>query len=538
MSRYNTRTETAPRAGSSPIKAEAVASGKTHEGGAGFARDVKSELFLRATSSFAGQGSFYEEATVRDDRLADLTAKLAVSKDGMAWLEGFLPWLRKNGFMRTAPVLIAAEAVHARLKKGLAGGNRQLIDAVLQRADEPGEFLAYWRSRFGRGVPMAVQRGVGDAAIRLYNEYGMLKYDTPSHGMRFGDVLEITHAGDRKRSSQNLLGPWQHDLFKFAIDRRHGRDEVIPESLAMVTKQAALAGAAGEDASALLDADALDGTGITWEKALSLAGKDADKAKVWESVIPKMGYMALLRNLRNFDEAGISETVATAVAAKLADPEQVAKSMQFPFRFRAAHREVPSLRWGQALEKALDAACSSIPALPGRSLILIDTSSSMGATMSGKSKMRMVDAAALFGLALGIRNAGMVDIWGYADGQFQVQNIGKGASVLKSVEAFSRCVGKVGHGTQTEAAVRRAYSGHDRVFIFTDGQTFGNRYYGDVASTIPAHIPVYAFNLAGYTSSSLAGGTHRHELGGLTDATFRMIPLIEMGQAAKWPWED
>ena len=39
-----------------------------------------------------------------------------------------------------------------------------------------------------------------------------------------------------------------------------------------------------------------------------------------------MGYMALLRNLRNFDEAGLPDDAAEAVTARLADPEQVAKS--------------------------------------------------------------------------------------------------------------------------------------------------------------------------------------------------------------------
>jgi hypothetical protein len=66
MSKYNRGTVKA--AGRGPLAAQATPSGKTHEGGAGYARDARSELFLRATASFAGEGSFYEGAAVRDDR--------------------------------------------------------------------------------------------------------------------------------------------------------------------------------------------------------------------------------------------------------------------------------------------------------------------------------------------------------------------------------------------------------------------------------------------------------------------------------------
>jgi TROVE domain len=527
MGKYN-KVQARPAA-SGPLVTETVSSVTTHEGGTGYARDAKSELFLRATGSFAGEDGFYEKAGVRDDRLRELTAGLAVTPDGHEWMGKFLPWLRKSGFMRTAPLLIAAEAVHARLAAGLNGGNRQLVEPVLQRADEPGEFLAYWHSRFGRDEPKPVKRGVADAVQRLYSEYGLLKYDTASHGFRFGDVIERTHPAAK--------APWQGDLYEHAIDRRHGRDNPAPDSLVMVRAQETLRADAAAGPGVLLDAARLRDAGMTWEDALSLAGKDADKKALWEALIPRMGIFALLRNLRNFDQAGVSDAVAEAVAAKISDPRVIGKSMIFPYQLWAAHREVPSLRWGQALERALDASCSAIPVLDGRTLVLIDTSASMGNTMSGKSRMRMVDAAALFGLAVGVRNAGRVDVHGFADGQFKVTNIGQGASVLKSVEAFSRCIGNVGHGTQIEAAVRATYARHDRVIIFTDMQTFRDRSYygpGDVASAVPAHVPVYGFNLAGYSASAMAGGTNRHELGGLTDATFRLVPLIETAQRSDW----
>ena len=169
----------------------------------------------------------------------------------------------------------------------------------------------------------------------------------------------------------------------------------------------------------------------------------------------------------------------------------------------------------------------------------------MGAAMSGKSSVPMVKAAALFGLALAMKNPQSADVWGFADGQFHVDGIRPGVSVLKATEGFCQQIGRVGHGTQIAAAVRSTYSGHDRVVIFTDMQTFpDSRMYslygaGDVAASVPASIPVYGFNLVGYTHSAMpAGHGNRHEMGGLTDHTFKLIPLIEAGQAGRWPWSE
>ena len=86
-----------------------------------------------------------------------------------------------------------------------------------------------------------------------------------------------------------------------------------------------------------------------------------------------MGYMALLRNLRGFDQVGVSDDVAATVAGRLADPEQVRRSRQFPFRFLAAYRATSSLRWSQSLERARQQALAIENQLatrkPGRSAV-------------------------------------------------------------------------------------------------------------------------------------------------------------------------
>ena len=413
--------------------------------------------------------------------------------------------------------------------------------------------LAYWTSRYGRAVPKPVKRGVADAVARLYDERAFLRYDSGARGFRFGDVIDLVHP-----SPAPAKAAWQGDLFRWAITARHGRDEAPPVSLPAVRARWELARLAPAERHRRVR-QVLDGHGPEemlglaaagqWEWLLSWLGEGSaeerlPKAEQWRLILPQLGFMAALRNLRNLDQAGLSDEDVAPLIARFSDPEQVRRSRQFPFRFLSAYLNVPSLRWGHALEQALDAATANIPELPGRTLILIDTSASMGQPVSGKSAMTMVQAAALFGLATAIRNRDRTDVYGFADGQFRVERSAYRRSLLRSVEAFTGRIGEVGHGTRIAEAVRAAYRGHDRVMIFTDMQTFPDRTrwgrpVADVSASVPARTPVYGFNLVGYRHSAMAAGHgNRHELGGLTDATFALIPNIEAGLAARWPWAE
>ncbi|MGW5633962.1 TROVE domain-containing protein [Streptomyces sp. NPDC003832] len=558
MARFNTRA--ARPAVHSPVTTTGQ---RTHtaEGGIGYLRDAKSELFLLAVSNFVGQDAFYEKGGDRDDRYTQLIRQLAV--EGPAWTVGLLGWLRGEGNMRSASLVGAAEFVKARLDAAAgasndlgaqfaieqqdAGWNRRVIAAVLQRADEPGEMLGYWTSKYGRRLPKPVKRGIADAVQRLYTERSLLKYDTDSKGYRFGDVLNLVHASPASDK------PWQGDLFKHALDRHHGRDEEAPSTLRMVRANQMFRDTARMHPHVLATSQALADAGITWEDALSLAGSipsatggKLDKRPVWEAVIPSMGYMALLRNLRNFDEAGVSDEVAAQVAANLADPEQVARSRQLPMRFYSAFNAAPSLRWGHALDKALTASLANIPQLPGRTLILVDTSSSMHESFSRDGSLMRWDAAALFGIALGKRCA-TADVVSFSSAAYYMHDrrgaktkqfpLTRGGSLLGDVKKWKDGGWFLGGGTDTAAALRQEFKSHDRVIIVTDEQAGHDAH--EVTAAIPATTPLYTWNLAGYQAGHTPSGRgQRHTFGGLTDHAFRLVPLLEAGRDATWPWEN
>ncbi|MCW8380313.1 TROVE domain-containing protein [Streptomyces justiciae] len=500
---------------------------RTFQGGRGRERDARSELFLLAVANFVSQQTFYETGGDRDDRFATLVRELAVTDP--EWTAGLLGWLRGEGNLRTASVVGAAEYVRARLDAGATGGpsNRQVVDSVLRRPDEPGELLAYWTATYGRNVPKPVKRGVADAVRRLYSGKSLLKYDTAAKGYRFGDILNLVHAAPDPDK------PWQGELFRYALDRRHNPDTAVPpaSNRTLVAHRELMALPVAERRAVVTSAggaERLAAAGMTWEALAGWLQGPMDKA-AWEAVIPSMGAMALVRNLRNFDQAGVSDEVAAQVAARISDPAEVARSRQFPFRYLAAYQHAPSLRWAYPLEQALGHSLANVPALSGRTLVLVDRSGSMWGPLSDRSQLNRADAAAIFGTALALRaeNADLVQ-FGTTSAEVRFR---KGESVLKILERF----GNLG-GTDTTGAVRRHYRKHDRVLIVTDEQ-YAYSHYGDPTEQVPADVPVYTWNLAGYRAGhGPSGKANRHTFGGLSDAAFRMVPLLESARDADWPW--
>ncbi len=517
--------------GKSPVTTEPVASGRTHEGGDGYARTVQSELFLLAVANMGGEATFYESAEKRDNRYANLVHATALADP--EWTARLLKWLRSDANMRTASLVGAAEFVKARLDNNAEAGvaNRAVVESVLQRADEPGELLAYWTTTHGRNVPKPVKRGIADAVRRLYDERSVLKWDSDARGFKVADVLNLAHPTPG--------ADWQGDLFQYVLDRRRDADIAVPATLKTITARKELMAWPVEERRALFGrpdaANVLRQAGMTWESVAGWLQGPLTK-NVWEALAPSMGYMALLRNLRNFDEAGMSDEAAAQIAQRLADPGQVARSRQFPFRFLSAYEAAPSLRWGHALDQALQASLGNLPALPGRSLILIDTSGSMtGLSYSARSKVTPAKAAAIFGVALGAKGE-QVDVHGFASGVFR-HGLRRGASVIAEVDKFLKRIGEVGHGTDIVGSLKSTYRGHDRVFIISDMQTIGGPYGQGVTDVVPRTVPIYGFNLGGYQHAAYATGqANRHEFGGLTDATFRSIPLLEAGRNADWPF--
>jgi hypothetical protein len=501
---------------------------RTHEGGEAVGRDPESELFLLAATNMVAEDTFYERADMRDTRFAELVHTVTATNpafiagaDVDSGKVGLAHFLRETLLMRSATVVMAAEYVAA----GGEGG-RSVVARALQRADEPAELLGYWLTRHGRAVPMAVKRGIADAARRLYTERAALRYDGRSRQVRMADVIELTHPSPRDDH--------QSALFKFLLDRRHhGDGRADADLLPVLAAAAELDAMPTDERRAVLRARGSAGladAGFSWER-LSAWLPDGMDAEAWEAVIPLMGVMALVRNLRNFDLAGISETVIETVIATITDAEQVAKARLFPYQVWSAYKHAPSDSWKRALGRTLELTVPNIPALDG-TLVAIDTSGSMQAAVSGRSTTQRVEVAAVMAMATAKR-ASNVDVVIYGSTNKRMKRL-EGKSVLGGVEAVTRSVGAVGHATYGHTAIARWFDSkrHQRAVIFTDDQQHDS-------GLVPLdHVPlIYTFNLAGYRPSALrAGERGRYTIGGFTDATFTVMKVLEDGRDATWPF--
>lgn len=302
----------------------------THEG-ARACQHLTAEQRLRRSvmSCMLFEGEFYEDGQSIADRIEEAASAVAAEVLAQIAIKA-----RTEQNLRHVPLLLCA----ALAKRGgsIVG---ETLPKVIQRADELSEFLAlYWRS--GK-TPLAKQVKIGLArAFQKFDAYQLAKYDR-ENAVRLRDVLFMVHAKPRDEA--------QAAIWKQLVDG------TLPSP-------------------------------DTWEVNLS-AG--ADKGETFTRMLQegKLGYLALLRNLRNMTESGVDESlIRDAILARKGGAERV-----LPFRYVAAARACPRLE--PSIDQALSEAIASLPILSGRTAVLVDVSGSMDAKLSAKSDMTRMDAA-------------------------------------------------------------------------------------------------------------------------------------------------
>ena len=97
--------------------------------------------------------------------------------------------------MRSASLVGAARVRPRRLaaESGAGVANRAVVESVLQRADEPGELLAYWTGTHGRRVPKPVKRGIADAVAAALQRARRAQVRQRRTRLRMADVLDLAH---------------------------------------------------------------------------------------------------------------------------------------------------------------------------------------------------------------------------------------------------------------------------------------------------------------------------------------------------------
>jgi hypothetical protein len=282
----------------------------------------------------------------------------------------------------------------------------------------------------------------------------------------------------------------------------------------------------------------------TWEVALSAS---TDKKATWEGLIERgaLGYMALLRNLRNLLQAEISNKHLKAVCAQLTDAKEVENSKQLPFRFLSAYKELEGVVSGStsmildALEEAMLLSSKNIKGFDEETSVAIacDVSGSMETAISPKSSVQNYDIGLVLGMLLHNRCKNVLT--GIFGDTVKFVNLPKKA-ILANVSKLHEMEGQVGYSTNGYLVLDELTKNKqvvDKVMIFTDcqmwnsfgdGSTFSNswRQY----KTVSPNAKLYLFDLAGYGSVPLSmKGKDVFLIAGWSEKIFTMLDALERG---------
>jgi hypothetical protein len=174
--------------------------------------------------------------------------------------------------------------------------------------------------------------------------------------------------------------------------------------------------------------------------------------------------MAILRNLRNIIEAGVSEKHMDKLRAAFFD-ESWSHTKVLPFRFIAAAKY--AVRLEDAIEAAMFRCIAGMPKLGGKTAILVDHSGSMQNLISGKSEITRFDAAGAIAI-MARELCDRVRVFTFSDRCVEVAPR-RGFAMLQAVREVINPV-----STYMGAAVRHIYKEFpecERIICITDEQS-------------------------------------------------------------------
>jgi 60 kDa SS-A/Ro ribonucleoprotein len=274
----------------------------------------------------------------------------------------------------------------------------------------------------------------------------------------------------------------------------------------------------------------------TWEAKLSQVGQIAEseeeladlKSNAWLELIStrKLGYFALLRNLRNI----ITQSPGSVKAAceMLVDEKLIKNSRVLPFRFATAYDEINKIGQSKevrdvlvAINEALEVSIQNVPKFDGETLVVMDVSGSMMGRAS--------EIASLFGAVLA--KANNCDVMTFAtDANYKSYNPLDSVMSIRSSFRFS------GGGTNFRSIFQKANKKYDNIIILSDlqgwmGYTTPSAEFNQYKSKFSANPYVYSWDLAGYGSLQFPE-KNVFALAGFSDKVFDIIKLLKEDKIA------
>lgn len=395
------------------------------------------------------EDTYYESGESIVDRIASLVPNVAPLDVGAMAYEA-----RHTMKLRHMPLLLINEMTKYDTHKVYVA---DLLEQCVQRADELTEFMAIYMKDGRHPISAQVKKGLS-RAYRKFDEYQLAKYNR-KEAWKLRDVLRVAHPKPLSEEMGQLWG------------------KVMTDTLA---------------------------TPNTWETRLS-GGEDPKT--VWIDLIGtnQLGALALIRNLRNMEQAGVPMGFIEAAL----DSMDVSKVL--PFRFITAAKYAPRLEG--ALERAMFRSVASMEKLPGHTVFLIDNSGSMQSAISDKSEVTRNDAAAALAM-VGVELSEKATIYGFSDHCTLVPTR-HGMALRDVIQKWNAPA-----STYFGAAVAQvdASENYDRLIVISDEQS------NDQVPNCKGRG--YGINVAPYQNGVTYGGNWTH-IDGFSEGTLGYISTIE-----------
>jgi 60 kDa SS-A/Ro ribonucleoprotein len=301
---------------------------------------------------------------------------------------------------------------------------------------------------------------------------------------------------------------------------------------------------------------------VPFEMLTSLPLQPAD----WKTLARHASWQQTRQLLNTFARHGVFEDaeVTSAIAARLANPEAVARAKVFPYQLLTAYRytegKVPFVV-REALQDAMDAALGNVPALPGQIVVCPDISGSMRSPVTGQrgtatTEIRCKDVAGLITASILRRNPASTRVLAFGQNVTPLP-VNPRDTVMTTT---SRIAGLPEEGTDCSAPVRYLIDQKidaDLVVIISDNESWidtagksrhttswgGNQTeatglmeaWARYRTTHPA-ARLVCIDLQPNTTVQTIDRPDILNVGGFGDSVYDLLPLFAAGELAPGAW--
>lgn len=440
-------------------------------GGQAYQKSDNLTLVSMLLTSFI-KDQYYRSAQTQLDTIEKLVAgaqdKLFAAKAAVM--------ARREFGMRSVTHALAGEI--ARNVKGKQW-TKDFFNSVVYRPDDMTEIIAYYLNKYGKPLPNALKKGFS-MAFQRFDEYQLAKYRNAGAKVSLVDVVNLVHP-----EHTEAIGRLVNDQL-----RQHG----------------------------------------TWEDQLSEAGQTSKpKSEVWGGLLKegRLGYFALLRNLRNIAEQ--APQYVDLACEQLQDRKRIKGSLVLPFRFQTAIEQIQQVSGKgirdilSALSTALEISMDNVPVFDGKTLVVLDESSSM--------EGRPITIGSLFAAVLYKSND--ADLLTFTD-RARYQNLNPADSVLSIAGRLKENL--IGRGTNFHSIFETANQPYDRIIILSDmqgwiGYNTPSGTFNNWKQSYECNPYVYSFDLQGYNSMQFPENQVLC-LAGFSDKVFDIMELMETDKHA------